>query len=302
MKAPNFFIIGAPKCGTTALTVYLSDRPDVFMCTPKEPNYFADDLPGLQFAKKLDEYLALFHEADEKHSAVGEASTCYLNSKCAVDNIRSFNDQARLFVMLRNPIEVVRSLHSKLLTSLDEDEPDFQKAWNLQEDRSKGRNAPEKCLQVERLLYESMGKLGDQVERLLDRYPRDLIRFIVFDDFVRDTRAEYERALFFLGLESDGREMFPVVNPNEVLRLRRIGGFVQRPPEGLVKWTMAVKKRLGVAKLGIFPLLRRLSLKQVKREPLDPEMRRILVDAFSDDVEKLGRLLDRDFSHWMKGP
>ena len=232
----------------------------------------------------------------------GEASTCYLNSKCAVDNIRAFHDRARLFVMLRNPIEMVRSLHSKLLTSLDEDEPDFGKAWRLQEDRAQGRNAPKKCLQVERLLYESMGKLGNQVERLLDRYPRELIRFVVFDDFVRNTKTEYEGALSFLGLESDGRESFPVVNPNEAFRLRRVGGFVQRPPEGLVKRAMAVKKRLGVEKLGIFPLLRRLSLKRVKRAPLDPEMRRILVDAFSDDVKKLGRLLERDLSHWMKRP
>ena len=82
MKKPNFFIIGAPKCGTTALARYLSEHNDIFMCQPKEPNYFSSDLPMRQpGVESIDEYLNLFSDADDSCKAVGEASVWYLYSK-----------------------------------------------------------------------------------------------------------------------------------------------------------------------------------------------------------------------------
>jgi hypothetical protein len=77
VKTPNFFILGAPKCGTTSLAAWLAAHPAVYMSPLKEPAYFAADLkvdrPGPQ------EYRALFSAAGDIHLAVGEASTCYLH-------------------------------------------------------------------------------------------------------------------------------------------------------------------------------------------------------------------------------
>ena len=40
MNTPNFFILGAPKCGTTSLHNYLNQHPDIYMSYKKEPHYF----------------------------------------------------------------------------------------------------------------------------------------------------------------------------------------------------------------------------------------------------------------------
>ena len=84
---PDFFIVGAPKCGTTALSTYLGQHPDVFMSTPKEPNYFGADLHRTKPRITLDTYLSYFERAAGQQR-VGEASTCYLCSKTAASEIR----------------------------------------------------------------------------------------------------------------------------------------------------------------------------------------------------------------------
>ena len=66
MPVPNYFLVGAPKCGTTAISVYLREHPQVFFCNPKEPCYWRDDMPGIRESygiESLEQYLALFGDA-----------------------------------------------------------------------------------------------------------------------------------------------------------------------------------------------------------------------------------------------
>ena len=65
MKKPNLFIVGAPKCGTTALSEYLRQHPNVFMTNPKEPNFFADDMPKRYIAKTIDDYISLYSKSSK---------------------------------------------------------------------------------------------------------------------------------------------------------------------------------------------------------------------------------------------
>ena len=88
MKKPNFFILGAPKCGTTSLASWLSEHSDVFMSPIKEPHHFCSDF-GYKEYRSHQRYLSLFRKANEQHRAIGEASATYLYSKVAVKNISS---------------------------------------------------------------------------------------------------------------------------------------------------------------------------------------------------------------------
>ena len=72
-RKPDFFIVGAPKCGTTALFRYLTAHPAVFIPEIKEPNYFCTDLPMDGRVATLNEYEALFSSA-QPHALTGEAS------------------------------------------------------------------------------------------------------------------------------------------------------------------------------------------------------------------------------------
>ncbi len=120
MRVPNFFIVGAPKCGTTALSEYLRHHPNVFFSSQKELNFLNDDLPqeditGLHRVSSLSDYLKYFAEANENHRAVGEGTPHYLRSRTAIQNILDLNPEARLIAMVRNPVDLVDAFHATRL-------------------------------------------------------------------------------------------------------------------------------------------------------------------------------------------
>jgi hypothetical protein len=297
VKRPNFFIVGAGRSGTTALWRYLREHPRVFMPRVKEPRFFADDMPGLMNrVAALEDYLALFKDATDEHVAVGEASPQYLYSKTAIRKIRDFAPDARLVVMLRNPVDMAHSAHAECLYWFVEDEPDFERAWRLQARRRRGERVPAACTQVTVLLWEDMCRLGEQVGRLLDVFPREQVKLVLFEDFVADARRAYEDVLAFLRVPSDGRTDFPRVRSTRRHRLAPLGRLLVNPPRGL-----APVRRFALAApvlRGLWESVTRLNTVEYERERLRPGFRSELVEAFREDVERLSRLLGRDLAHW----
>ncbi|XAM01281.1 sulfotransferase [Phycisphaeraceae bacterium D3-23] len=225
MRPPNFFIIGAPKCGTTALSDYLRAHPSIFMPMHKEPHYYNTDHPKIGRFKSHADYLALFEDAGEQHTAVGEASIHYLRSEEAVANVLQHHPDAMFIVMVREPVAFLRSWHNQLLYSLMENEKDFAAAWALREERREGKHIPPGCPHPMLLDYEAAASFGAQVDRLLSQVPKERVLFIKFEDFIADNRAWYLKTLHFLGVEDDGRTEFARSNAAHQNR-SRLGGWV----------------------------------------------------------------------------
>jgi hypothetical protein len=300
MIKPNFFIVGAPKCGTTSLSEYLRDHPNIFVSKPKEPQYFSEDFPKLRFVTSLDNYLKLFEKSSDKHLAVGEASATYLYSSVAINRIYQFNKKAKIIAILRNPVDMVYSLHSQFIYDFAEDEKEFETAWRLQSQRKKGVSIPKTCKEPLWLQYLEVGQLGFQIERLLSIFPPQQVKIILFDDFVRSTKSVYEDVLSFLGVPSDGRTDFPRINVNKEFRFDRLGLFIQNPPRFLYYFADKWKKIFGLEEITLRHKLRELATRRTSRKPLDPDFRAELVEEFKEDVDKLSRILGRDLSHWSK--
>jgi hypothetical protein len=298
---PNFFILGAPKCGTTALSEYLREHPRAFVSQPKEPHYFCEDFdyyyaPG---RRSEEHYLRLFDAAGPEHLAVGEASVWYLYSADAARNIAAFDPAARAVVMVRNPVDLVPSLHSQLLYMLDEDEPDVARAWELQDARARGERLPPRVRVPEFLQYGEAARLGAQLRRVHEHLPSEQVLVLVFDDLRADTGAVYRRVLDFLGLPDDGRADFPRVNENKVHRAGAVARFTQRPPAALVSVARGVKRVTGAERLGVLDRVRRGNRQVTRRGEIDPELAAELRAHFADDVGELGELIGRDLGSWL---
>lgn len=100
MRKPTFFILGAPKCGTTALAQYLSSHPDIFLSLPKEPHFF-----DAGFDRGMDRYLKEHYSGWRDERAAGEATPSYLSVPYVAERIHQEVPHAKLIVLLRNPIE-----------------------------------------------------------------------------------------------------------------------------------------------------------------------------------------------------
>jgi hypothetical protein len=296
---PNFFVAGAPKCGTTALVQYLGSHPQVYFSPMKEPHYFATDIPGLRNVTHEEDYEALFEGAKETHRAIGEGSVFYLYSEEALARILSYEPDARVIVMLRNPVELIPSLHSQYIYSRNEDVTDLGQAWELIEARARGQHIPRLCRDPKLLRYDRVARLGEQLERLIALFSPERVMWIFFDDFIRDTRQEYLRTLRFLGLDDDEKQAFPAVNQNKRHRLGALGDFTQRPPRPLVNAGLRVKEALGIQRLGLLNRLRRINRIGGRRPALAPEVRHTILEAYRDDIRHLSRLTGRSLDRWL---
>jgi hypothetical protein len=296
---PNFFIVGAPKCGTTALYEYLRPHPNIFMPAVKELHFFATDLGAYREVQTLEEYTSLFADSTEQHLRVGEASVYYLRSAVALANIQAYNPQAKIIAMFRNPVDMVYSLHSQLLYWSLESEPDFESAWRLQQRRARGLDLPDRIPSPLLVQYAEIGRFGSQAQRLLSLFPKEQVKLILYDDFTASAQKVYDEVIEFLEVPHDKRTWFPRVNENKRARMVWLRDFYRKPPRLLHRAFRGLKQMAGAD--GIVAVKKKIvELNTVKerRAPLSPAFRAELVAAYRDEVALLSGIMNRDLSHW----
>lgn len=293
MKKPTFFIIGAPKCGTTSLAQWLSQHPHVFFSRVKEPDFFSTDDPPRAIST-LKDYERLFRGADSTHAAVGEGSTHYLISNDAIPNILRYTHDSRFIVCVRNPVDMVQSLHEQFIVTGDEHVTDLATAWRLSDDRATGRAVSRWCRSAKRLDYARVCSLGSHLERLYRLVLPEKVHVIVLDDLRVRPRIEYRDVLRFLDLEDDGRSDFPVYNSAKELRYPAV--------RMMVTAVSKVKHAVGLDLhgLGILTKVNRLNVRTRPREVMPPAVRAELVEFFKPEIVKLSAMLNRNFSSWLK--
>ena len=290
MATPNFFIIGAPKCGTTSLAHWLSEHPEVFFSPQKEPHHFNTDEVGTFLSRQS--YESLFQGAKRHHLAIGEASTWYLHSRNAVANIEAYNSSARYIVCLRNPVEMAPSLHEQKFFMGYEHIKDFETAWNLRQERSAGHQTNSLCKNPRHLDYGTACQIGSQLKRLLDTVDRRRVLIIVLDDIRAQPHLEYQRTLKFLGLNPDGRSDFTAENTAKVRRFPLINTLMQYATE--------TKKSLGIERsFGLLGPLEKRNVIHRARPKIPESLQAELQSFFEPEVQILSDLLERDFSSWL---
>jgi len=295
MRKPDFFFIGAPKCGTTALANWLRDHPRIFMTQrPKEPMYFDKDIVNVD-RMSLKQYENLFRDADDSHLVVGEASTPYLRSREAIRNILEYSPSARFLVAVRNPVEMAPSVHAQSTYTQYETIADFKEAWNAQEDRRQGKRLPQISRNdPERFLYADVCRLGEQLERLFRQVSRDRVMVVFMDDMKADPRRVYVDILDFLGVPDDGRSDFASANVRKRIKLPVLGKVLS------LAWLS--KRLLGLqgVRTGAFSKIHNWNQVPMKPGKLDEQFRQELIACFEKDIRLLGALTGRDISGWLR--
>ncbi len=198
-RLPDFYIVGAPKCGTTSLHRYLRQHPDVFMPAVKEPNFFCSDFPSIQKYKTLEDYSTLFTAAN-KNQLVGEASPWYLYSNAAIQNILQVKPDAKFIVMLRNPVDAVISYYRYMRYYLVEDRDEILDAVLLEDWGGKAKTLIRHRHANPYLKYRGIFSYAQQVERIQNIVPKENLLILFFEDFFSSPAKNFEQVLQFLDL------------------------------------------------------------------------------------------------------
>ena len=285
----DFFIVGAPKSGTTSLYHYLSEHPQVEMSSQKEPDYFSDKAiheQGMYYAKNrvntLDKYESLFVQ---KESVVyGEASVSYLFYENVAEDIKKYNPNAKIIIMLRNPIERAFS-HYLMDYRLGLISDSFE---NVLAKISKHKNA--------HLFYQQyieVSKYAKQIQRYLDFFKKENILFIDYEDFKKNVSKTVDQVYNFLQISAEStadintKHNTFIMPKNKIIRL--IYSFV------------FLRKILTF----LFPVylvknIRDFLFKADKKPELLKETRSQLRIIFNDDIKKMEEVLAKNYSKWIK--
>ncbi len=301
-RAPDFFIVGQPKSGTTALYEMLRRHPQIFMPDLKEPNYFAQELadkgPPVDLPTTFDDYLSLFASA-QPGELTGEASIFYLWSRTAARNIARVRPDARIIVIMREPVSFLYSLHLQLINVHFEAEPDLRRALALEEERLSGHHLPQEGYYWPQLLrYSEHMSYVDQLRRYQDAFSADRFLILIYDDYRRDNPATLHKILRFLDVDDTVSLSTNEVNQSARIRARRVNNVMNAVSDGRGTGSAMVK---AAVKAVTTQQVRRTARDLVSRnivygKPLPPD--RDLVMAlrrrYKPEVEALSEYLGRD--------
>lgn len=290
-KKPNLFVVGAPRCGTTAWVSYLSTHPQIGFSEPKEPHFFNEDFPDFRWARTFDEYQAFFSKAQDK-AVIGDASVMYLYSKAAAANIAHYAPDAKILIFLRNQASFLPSYHHQLLYNHDESLVKFADAWSFARD-GRDRIVASGCRESKFLDYAAVGRFSEQVERYIENFPPRNIMVVKFESWTKDPRAAYLSILRFLDMQDDGRVTFERVHAAHRHRFGWLSRITQRPPEWLLGYVAALKKGIGMPSLKIAPWLRKFNRAEGYGKEVDSSMNAELQGFFNEDNSRLSQLLAR---------
>lgn len=316
---PLACIVGAPRCGTTSLSRFLKAHPDVCFSKPKEPHFFAindftdvDD-EGLGIAVR-DQYLGrFFGEFDGTDALLAEGSVSYLYAADRVKAILRVWPEAKFIISLRDPMQLLPSIHQRLLYQGDENVRDFNRAWRLCPERANGRRIPRSCLDPRLLRYDEIGRLGKHVAEFFEAVGKERCLVILYDDIAADSDAVFARLLDFLGLPPFKYEGERRRRPRSGFRFGWLQRLLKRPP-GITRAVLAGEqyrqrvtakpdKKPGGAAKAVMKVRKRLI--DWNRAPapatnIAPDVEQQIRETFTEDVSRLAKLIDRDLSHWLK--
>jgi Sulfotransferase domain len=302
-RVPNMFIIGAPKSGTTSMYEYLKGHPEIFLPDFKEPSYFAAEIPvndlgyALSYGHHDKQYYDLFAAAGTA-KVVGEGSTRYIYSWMAPRLIHEVSPGAKIVVMLRNPVDMIHSLHAWRVAAGREDLLDFEEALAADDDRSHGRRIPSGA-QAMFATYLNWGMFGQHLMLWFDTFGSGNVHVTIFEEMIKRPDSEFQRLLKFLDVDPTYRPpSFAVHNPARAPRSRLLRQLLNTHAAMWLRWR-AMGALVGNDRArSINHRLSRSSLqwRATKRKPISPELRRQLQTRLAPDVQLLSRLLGRDMS------
>jgi len=293
VRLPTFIVIGAAKAGTTALYWYLAEHPAIFMSPVKETNFFAYGLDATgrplfgdpevhRFpVTSLDQYRALFAGAGNA-TAVGEASTMYLECPQAAERIRALLPEVRLICGLRHPVDRAYSDYQMYL-------------------RNRGRTLdPARDLVATAAWaqpdshYMQVGRYHAQLQRYYALFPREQIHVFLFDDLQRRAAAVVQDVYRFVGVDPSFSPDFETPH--------NIGGMPASPLLERVLTKSKLRRLLGPwMPPAAVNWLRRLRTRTMRpAPPLPGELRQALTANFQEDIARTSALIGRSLDLWLR--
>ncbi|WP_136810715.1 sulfotransferase family protein [Desulfosediminicola flagellatus] len=290
INKPNFFIIGAAKAATTSLWMYLKQHPEIFMpedIEHKEPSYFCNSYG----VKKKDKYLHLFESAKSR-KVIGDASNAYLTSPESAKWINEEIPDAKIIVILRNPVDRAYSLYRWMVSHGYEWIYPFEKALKTEFSRKDDMDFmignPQYYYNY---LYFGSGMYFEQLERYYKTFPIAQIKIILLDEIKRDPVGCVRDTYRFLDVDDNYEPTIKIHNKGEFKPVSIKLHFMLRSLENRYRWM----RKSAIIK---YLFRRNQTLFKLRWETMQGDTKTLLQSKYRADIENTSKLIGRDLSSW----
>ena len=303
MALPDFFIIGAPKAGTTALHAALAAHPGLFMSPIKEPKFFLTDGPPpargggpgdvqtwREHVWRRTDYEALFAGAPAG-ALRGESTPFYLYDRAAQRRIGELIPHAKMIVILRDPVERAHSNWTHLWSAGLEPVGDFVRACAEEDARVAAGWAPF-------WHYTRLGRYAEQLEHLFLRFPREQVFILRYRALLDTPALALDDICEFLGVHPS----IIAHVPRENVTAQPTGSLTHLAVSKLARGAAAAGRHLpgGAGNALSRSLERFLQQNSGQRQPLSWEQRQAVLPYFEGDIRQLERLTGAYFGDWLQ--
>ena len=206
VKVPNFIIIGCQRCGTTSLYTYLAQHPQILTPIKKEMDFFS-----WHFDRGIDWYLAHFPPMPSgEQFLTGEASPSYFDSREAPERLYSLFPEAKLIVLLRNPVDRAISQFYRL-TNLNWEARSLDRV--ISDEIERLNQNPEYIIGEEPGNYLARGRYIEFIKNWRTFFPREQLLILKSEDFYAGVATTVKQVLEFLDLPEYQLSEYQNANP-----------------------------------------------------------------------------------------
>ena len=290
IKRPNLFVVGQTRSGTTSFKEELNQHPEIFFYYPKSWQTPNGPFGFESSFKNYEEFLEEFRGVKEKR--VGIKGGDYLSCPWSAERIKKFSPNAKIIMILRNPVDVMYSLHSSMLyREAFEDIEDFEEALKMEKVRKK-ENSVTPMKYHPWLLYRETVRYPQQVKRYFEHFGEKNVKAIIFDEYIKDKSAILRDTLNFLDVNEDFEIKHVNANAGRKYRNRTIHSAVMTNKFGV---RGVLRNIPGSAKI-----YRKINNNEFKRKTLEPSLRKSLQYDLKKEIDELSLMLKKDLSYWYK--
>ena len=225
---PDFLIVGTKRGGTTSLWNWLDAHPQVLSLFPKPRElkstefYFGASPHSARWYRSHFHTRAYRELVGRRRGPVvnGEASPYYMYGPHVPALLARDNPDARIIVLLRNPVERAYS-HFQERSKQGVETLDFATALAREEDRIAGDRARAAAdpayygTDLDFFSYRDRGVYLPQVQRLHAAFPREQVLIVRSEDLYTDSQGVFDATCDFLGVR---RTPLVAVRHNEIKR------------------------------------------------------------------------------------
>jgi hypothetical protein len=284
----DFLYIGAPRAGSSWLSLALTQHPEIWVPHNKEIHFFNDKSLFPQ-ERKYEKGVQYYRQSFSKAPAgakLGELSPFYYCDPKVAQRIYQHFPSTKIIVFLRNPIDVIFSMYLRL-RNLYKREKSF-------EDEIK--KYPE---------YMDLGLYYKNLSRYFEIFPKENILLFTYDDFFSNEKENLRKVYEFIGVDPGfvpdviGRDINVTrveYSPLKALFREQVIKTLNKRPFVFIKNIINYFEINTLEK----KMLTKQSRHEIKKPTIDPDFRAFLINELIDDIENLERLMDKDLSDWKK--